>query len=184
VLQENETAIAPGATILEIGDLREIEIAAEFLSEDAAQMREGGCAFVHGPGGELRPARIHRVEPYARTKISALGVEEQRVKVVVKLDAAPHSALTLGHGYRADVRVVMFETGDALRTPADALVRGSDGGWAVFRVQDGRAKLTSVNIGDGDDRFKVVSGGLSEGDEIILFPSATLRDGDQVRRDG
>jgi HlyD family secretion protein len=181
VLQENETAIEPGATILEIGDPQEIEIAAEFLSEDAAQMREGGCAVVDGPGGEPRPARIQRVEPYARTKISALGVEEQRVKVVLKLDAAPDNALALGHGYRADVRVVMFESKNVLRAPTDALVRGRNGGWAVFRLEAGRARLTPVDIGDGDDRFRVVKGGLREGDEIILFPSDALVDGDQVR---
>lgn len=181
VLQESETALAPGAPLLEIGDPAKIEIVAEYLSQDAALMREGACAVVESSGGNPIAARVKTVEPYAKTKISALGVEEQRVNVVLSLDEADAARSRLGHGYRVDVRVVMFEEKDAMRVPTDALVRNGDNGWAVFQLVGGRARLTPVSVGEGDDRFKVVREGLKEGDKVVLFPGDALKDGDRIR---
>lgn len=181
ILQESEATVAPGAPLLEIGDPAKIEIVAEYLSQDAVLMREGACAIVQSSSGSPMAARVEVVEPYARTKISALGVEEQRVNVVLSLEEEAAARARLGHGYRVDVRVVLFEQKDALRAPTDALVRNGDGGWAVFRIVDGRARLTPVSIGEGDDRFRVIQEGLSLGDRVVLFPGDALKDGDRVR---
>jgi HlyD family secretion protein len=181
ILQESEATVAPGAPLLEIGDPAKIEIVAEYLSQDAVLMREGACAIVQSPSGSPMAARVEVVEPYARTKISALGVEEQRVNVVLSLEEEAAARARLGHGYRVDVRVVLFEQKDALRAPTDALVRNGDGGWAVFRIVDGRVRLTPVSIGEGDDRFRVIQEGLSLGDRVVLFPGDALKDGDRVR---
>jgi HlyD family secretion protein len=181
ILQESEATVAPGAPLLEIGDPAKIEIVAEYLSQDAVLMREGACAIVQSSSGSPMAARVEVVEPYARTKISALGVEEQRVNVVLSLEEEAAARARLGHGYRVDVRVVLFEQKDALRAPTDALVRNGDGGWAVFRIVDGRVRLTPVSIGEGDDRFRVIQEGLSLGDRVVLFPGDALKDGDRVR---
>lgn len=182
VLQESETIVLPGAPLLEIGDPAGIEIVAEYLSQDAALMREGACAAIDGVSGAPLSARVKTVEPYARTKISALGVEEQRVNVILSLDEASVARARLGHGYRVDVRVVIFRQEDALRTPTDALVRTPEGAWAVFRIIAGRAKLTPVDAGEGDDRFRLVRKGLAPGDVVILFPGDAIKDGDRVRQ--
>jgi len=183
VLQESETVVPAGAPLLDIGDPARIDVVAEFLSQDAAIMREGAKAFVENWGGkDSIAAVVHTIEPYARTKISALGVEEQRANVIVELvDQPSGAAARLGHGFRVDVRVVVFSEKDALRAPTDALIRQSDGGWAAFRVVDGRARLTRVAIGDGDDRFRAVAEGLKPGDQLVLFPGDALREGDPVR---
>ncbi len=97
------------------------------------------------------------------------------------LSDLPDAVARLGHGFRVDVRIVIFETKDALRAPTDTLIRETDGGWAVFRVVNGRARLTKVTIGEGDDRFRMVTGGLAAGDRLVLFPSDTLKDGDAVK---
>ncbi len=183
VLQQSETVVGPGAPLLEIGDPAQIEVVAEFLSQDAALMQKGASAVVENWGGNQQKAAILRtVEPYARTKVSALGVEEQRVNVILDLvDKTADAAPQLGHGFRIDVRVVVFEQNDVVRVPTDALVRLGENGWAVFKVADGRARLTNVTVGDGDDRFRVMEAGLALGDKVILFPGDTLRDGDAVQ---
>jgi HlyD family secretion protein len=165
---------------MEIGDPRQIEVVAEFLSQDAVLMHEGAPAFIEGWGGPNPiPARVFRIESFARTKISALGVEEQRVNVIVHL-LHPEAAPPLGHAFRVDVRVVVSEVLDAVRAPTDALVRNG-AGWAVFRLEQGRARFTPVSIGDGGGDFHVVRSGLAEGQRVILFPGDALHNGDRVR---
>lgn len=182
VLLESEMVVAAGSPLLEIGDPQKIEIVAEFLSQDAAMLREGAAAFVESSGGMPIAATIQTVEPYARTKVSALGVEEQRVNVILNLlKEASSEGPRFGHGFRVDVRVVAFAQGDALRVPTDALIRQADGGWSVFRVIAGHARLTKITIGDGDDRFRLVVAGVTAGDRVVLFPGDTLRDGDAVQ---
>lgn len=183
VLLESETVVSAGTPLLEIGDPEQIEVVAEFLSQNAAMMREGDAAFVEmSNGGVPIAATIHTVEPYARTKVSALGVEEQRVNVILHLvQDSPGDRPRLGHDFRVDVRVVAFAQDDVLRVPTDALVRQADGGWGVFRVVTGRARLTKITVGDGDDRFRVATAGVTAGDRVVLFPGDTLRDGDAVQ---
>jgi len=179
LLQESETIVAPGAPLMEIGDPSKVETVAEFLSQDAALMHEGATAFVENWGGDQPlAAHVRTIEPYARTKISALGVEEQRVNVVADFEA-PDAAPRLGHGFRVDVRVVLSEEKDTLRVPTDALVRAGDG-WSVFKMMDGRAKLTRITAGDGDDHYRAVLDGLATGDQVVLFPGDFLKDGDRI----
>jgi HlyD family secretion protein len=180
VLQESETIAPAGSPLLEVGDPSQIEIVAEFLSQDAVQMQAGAAAAIENWGGDTPiPARVTRIEPFARTKISALGVEEQRVNVILHL-AQPERAPPLGHGYRVDVRVVLAEQSDALRVPTDALVR--DGrGWAVFVMSRGRARLTPLAIGAGGEDYRAVVRGLEEGQRVVLFPGDSLADGARIR---
>jgi HlyD family secretion protein len=109
-------------------------------------------------------------------------VEEQRVNVIARL-ADPRNAPLLGHGFRVDLRVVVSEERDALRVSTDALVReGAD--WAVFRVEEGRATLRRVSLGEGGERYRAVRTGLAKGDRVVLFPGDALEDGDRVRARG
>jgi HlyD family secretion protein len=180
VLQQSETIALAGAPLIEIGDTSQIEIAAEFLTQDAVRMQAGASAQIENWGGDTPiPARVFRIEPYARTRISALGVEEQRVNVILHL-ADPEVAPPLGHGFRVDARVVLNEQRNVVRAPTDALVRDGDG-WAVFVVRGGRARLTPITLGDGGDDYRAVSSGLREGDRVILFPGDSMVDGDRVQ---
>lgn len=180
LLQESETIVAAGAPLIEIGNPGDLEVVAEFLSQDAILLRAGARAWIENWGGDAPiPARISRIEPFAHTKISALGVEEQRVNVIVRLED-PATAPPLGRQFRVDVRAVVLAQADALRVPVDALVR--DGAnWAVFRIERGRARLRPVVLGDGGERFRSVHAGLSERDRVVLFPGDALEDGARVR---
>lgn len=180
VFEESEAIVAAGTPLIEIGDPADLEIVAEFLSQDAVAMRPGMDASIENWGGDgALAAHVIRVEPYAHTKISALGVEEQRVNVVLRLDHSQQHPL-LGHGFRVDVRVVVSATDNALRLPVDALVR--DGaGWSVWRIEQGRARRVAVELAAGGGAFRAVVSGLHEGDRVIVFPSEQLRQGKRVR---
>ncbi len=180
VLQQSETIALAGAPLIEIGDTRQIEIAAEFLTQDAVRMQAGALAQIENWGGDTPiPARVFRIEPYARTKISALGVEEQRVNVILHLQD-PEQAPALGHGFRVDARVVIAEEADAVRVPTDALVRDARG-WAVFVIERGRARLRPISVGAGGEDYRVVMQGLTLGERVVLFPGDSLSDGARVR---
>jgi HlyD family secretion protein len=175
VLQQSETIAIAGAPLLEIGDPSQIEIAADFLSQDAVRMQAGAPAAIENWGGDTPiPATVFRIEPYARTTISALGVEEQRVTVILHL-LNPESAPPLGHGFRVDARVVVHQEDAAVRVPTDALVRDGEA-WAVFVIRRGRARLTRVEIGNGGDDYRAVRSGLAPGDRVVLFPGDALAD--------
>jgi HlyD family secretion protein len=180
LLQQSEAVVAAGSSLIELGDPRDLDVVAEFLSQDAASIRAGARAWIENWGGDAPiPARVWRVEPYAHTKISALGVEEQRVNVVLRLES-PETAPLLGHGFRVDARVVIDEDENALRVPVDALVRNGQS-WAVFLVRSARARLTPIETGLAGERYRVVRGGLNSGDRVVLFPGDSLRDGQSVR---
>jgi HlyD family secretion protein len=180
LLQESEAVVPAGAAILEIGDPADLEVVAEFLSEDAVRMQPGAAAYIEAWGGETAiPARVSRIEPYAHTKVSALGVEEQRVNVILRLDD-PASAPPLGHGFRVDARVVLSEAENVVRVPVDALVRDGER-WSVFRISNGRARLVPLEVGEGGGQYRAVTRGLAEGDRVVVFPSEALGDGDRVR---
>lgn len=180
LLQQSETITPAGAPLMEIGDPRQVEVVAEFLSQDAVLMHEGADAFIENWGGPAPiAARVFRIEPFAHTKVSALGVEEQRVNVIVHL-LHPENAPPLGHGFRVDVRIILWRADAVLRTPTDALVR--DGaGWAVFKLVNGRARLTPVVIGEGDANYRALVRGVQAGDEVILFPGDSLQNDARVR---
>ncbi|SUS03331.1 conserved hypothetical protein [uncultured Defluviicoccus sp.] len=182
VLEESETEVPIGTPLMEIGDPNELEVVGEFLSQDAVLMQPGAHVVIAGAASEAIDGRVRVIEPYARTKVSALGVEEQRVNVVIDFETTKQSR-SLGHGYQVEARVEVFRAPNALRVPTDALVR-HNGGWATFIVEGDRARLREIKAGNGDDSFRVVESGLREGDTVILFPGDTIRDGDLVRAAG
>ena len=179
-LHESEQVILAGTPLLQIGRLEDIEFVAEYLSQDAIRIKAGMPALVEAWGGnEPIPATVRTTEPYAETKFSALGVEEQRVLVIARPDAG--AALpALGHGYRIDLRVIIKRSPDALRVPVDALVRTAEG-WAVFAVEDGRAALRPVQVSEGDEQHWELLSGVTEGSTVILFPGESLKAGDPVK---
>lgn len=178
----SERVTVAGAPVLELGDATAIEIVADVLSTDAVRICAGQQVEIIEWGGEL-PLRgtVRSVEPSAFTKVSALGVDEQRVNVAVDLLEAPP---TLGDGFRVEVRVVVWEGLGVLTVPASALVQRADGNWIVFVVDDGRASERAVRVGHRASGFVEVTAGLSNGSEVVLFPSDNIRDGVRIRRSG
>ena len=179
VPQESEAVIATGTPIVEVGDPEHVEVIAEFLSQDAVRMKPGAPAQVENWGGPPLAAVVDRVEPVARTKISALGVEEQRTNVIVQFKEQPRDQLQ-AHDFRVDVRVVVREAKNAVRVPLGALFRRGDG-WALYKVVDGRAKLTEVQVAEADSRLRAVTSGVNEGDEVIVFPSSSIADDVRIK---
>jgi HlyD family secretion protein len=177
--QESEAVIQIGTPIVEVGDPRHVEVIAEFLSQDAVKMQSGAPAQIENWGGPPVPAVVDRVEPVAHTKISALGVEEQRTNVILQFKETPPQSLQ-AHDFRVDVRVVVGEAKNAVRVPLGALFRHGSG-WALYKVVDGHAKLSEVQVAQADPHFRAVTSGISEGDEVIVFPSSTLVDDVRVK---
>ncbi len=181
VIQESETVITPGMALLEIGDPTDLEIEAEILSRDAVSMRPGDSVEIDQWGGETPlKGRVRRVEPAAFTKISALGVEEQRVIVLSNLIDPPEAARSLGDRFRVEVRVAVWHSDDALVVPAGALFREGNE-WKTFVFENGRARLTAIEAGRSDGRLTEVISGLEAGDPVLLHPPDTVRDGSAVR---
>jgi HlyD family secretion protein len=179
VPQESEAVIAAGTPIVEIGDPNHVEVIAEFLSQEAVRMKVGAPAMIENWGGAALPAKVERIEPVARTEISALGVEEQRTNVILQFDSQPEGALQ-AHDYRVDARVVIDEAKNAVRVPLGALFRRSEQ-WALYKVVDDRATLTEVTVAQSDDRYRAVTSGVVEGDTVIVFPGNAIKDGVKVK---
>jgi HlyD family secretion protein len=176
-IRESESVVPQGEPLIEVGDLAKLEIVADYLSTDAVQMEPGQRVVIERWGGGAALAgRVRRVEPSGFTKISALGVEEQRVNVIVEVDAARDAWTRLGDQYRVEVRVVIWSSPDVLRVPVSALVRQGDA-WSVFAVERGRAKARPVSIGARNDRFAELRSGLAEGATVIAFPGDRISDG-------
>jgi HlyD family secretion protein len=178
--QESEAVIQIGTPIVEVGDPRQVEVIAEFLSQDAVKMKPGATAQIENWGGPPLPAVVDRVEPVAHTKISALGVEEQRTNVILQFKDGPSAPLQ-AHDFRVDVRVVVGEAKNAVRVPLGALFRQGQG-WAVYKVVDGRAALTDVHVAESDPHFRAATSGVTEGDSVIVFPSNTISDGTRIKQ--
>jgi len=177
VYEECERAVTAGAPILEIGDPSELEVVVDVLSDDAARLREGALALITtGSGADTLRGRIERVDPSAFTKLSPLGVEEQRVNVLVGLG---DGAVSLGDRYRVEASLVVWEAEDVVRVPVSALFR-SEGGWSVFAVEGGRAVVRSVDLGERGRRAAEVRSGLEVGDVVVLYPSGEVEEGVKV----
>ncbi len=180
VMQESETIVSPGTRILEIGDPTDIEIEAEILSRDAVGMKPGDLVDIEQWGGDtILKGRVRRVEPAAFTKISALGVEEQRVYVLSDLVDPPEAAKALGDRFRVEVRVAVWHSDDVLVVPAGALFREGNE-WKTYIYQDGKAVLVDIDAGHSDGRFTEVLSGLQAGDKVLLHPPDTVKDGAAV----
>jgi HlyD family secretion protein len=180
VLQESSGVVPAGHPLLEVGDPRRLEVEVEVLSRDAVRIEPGGRVFFERWGGdEVLEGVVRTVEPTGFTKVSALGVEEQRVLVIADISSPPEAWQRLGDGYRVEAGFIVWEREDALTVPASALFRRDDG-WAVFVVQDGRARLRAVRLGPGSGLFTEVVGGLAEGESVIVHPDDTVDDGVRV----
>lgn len=187
VLQESETPLAAGTVVMEVGDPAQLEILAELLSTDAVRVEPGAEAEITDWGRENTPiaARVRRVEPYGFLKVSALGVEEQRVNVILDFASQRETWQRLGHGYRIEAAITVWEGEDVVQVPVAALFR-EDGQWAVYRVADGEARLTLLEIGHDNGETAEVLSGIEPGTPIVLYPGNEISDGASVepREDG
>ncbi|WP_375205485.1 efflux RND transporter periplasmic adaptor subunit [Hyphococcus sp.] len=183
VMQESETVLPAGAPILEIGDpLGDLEIVAELLSTDAVKVSPGDRVIIEKWGGEPPlEGRVEKIEPWGFTKYSALGVEEQRVNAVIQFDGPEDARERLGHGFRVEVRIAIWEDDNALTIPSSAVFRSGED-WAVFAVERGRAQMRAIEAGRNNGIVTQVISGLSEGDEIILYPGNRVSDGARVKQ--
>jgi len=180
VLTESEQVVQPGTPILEIGNPGNLEIMVELLSRDAVRVKEGALASISGWGGATIPAVVERVEPSAVTKVSALGIDEQRVKVILALSGPPEGWRELGHGFRVIARIALWREDGVLTIPVGALFRdGAD--WATYVVWDGRATLRRITLGERNEDFAQVLEGLTSGEAVILHPSDLVADGVRVK---
>lgn len=180
VLQESTAIVTAGTPLLELGDPTDLEVVVDVLSQDAVAVQPDDRVLLEHWGDD-RPleARVRLVEPAAFTKISTLGVEEQRVNVILDLVDLPDDRRALGDGFRVEARIIVWESDDVLKVPTNALFRhGND--WAVFRVIDGRAKRTTVTIARQNGLAAEITGGLSKGDAVIVHPSDSVHDGGRV----
>jgi len=180
VIQESEGAVALGAPLLELADARGLEAVVDVLSQESVAIRAGMPARVElGRGVAPLAARVRRVEPAAFTKISALGVEEQRVNVVLDFTEPLDRVQTLGDGFRVDASIIVQRVPDALKVPVGALFRDGDG-WAVFVTEGGRAAKRAVKAPMRNGTEALVEEGLQPGDRVIVYPPDSLRHGARI----
>lgn len=179
IIQESEAPVQAGTPLLEIGDALDLEIAADLLSTDAIRLKPGAPVRISGWGGSTLAGKITRVDPAGFVKVSALGLEEQRVRVIIDLTDPPEAWAGLGHEFRVVVNAVAWSSTNVLKIPVTALFRkGED--WAVFRKDGNIARLALVKIGQRNGREAQVLSGLSEGQEVVLHPSDRIKDGVKV----
>ena len=191
VLQSSETSVAIGTPIVELGDVGALEIVAELLTTDALQARPGSVVRIERWGGEgALEGRVRRIEPSAFTKVSALGVEEQRVRVLIDIVSPPEQWRALGDGFRVGVRIVTLALDNVVKVPVSAVFptpRRDDGGadagtgMAVFAVEGGVARWVPVSVGARNGVDAWVQSGLSPGASVIVYPPATVQDGARVK---
>ena len=180
VTQESETIVQPGSSILEIGDPRDLEVVVDVLSTDAVEIRPGAQATIeHWGGPGVLAGRVRRVEPAAFTKVSTLGVEEQRVNVLIDIVSPPDQWSGLGDAYQVDAKIVVLAQDDATIIPAGALFRRG-GNWNVFVAEQGRAQLRTVALIRRSGRIAAVSSGLGASDQVIVYPSDRIAVGVRV----
>ena len=179
-LRWSEAVVPTGEPLLELGDPRRLEIVSDLLSADAVKVRPGQTVLIEQWGGEgTLQGRLRRVEPSGFMKISALGVEEQRVNVIVDFEDPAEAWTALGDAYRVEIRVVVYEAADVLKVPTSSLFRRG-GEWAAFAVADGRARLRTVQVGRRNGLEAEIASGLAAGELVVVHPSDTLGDGRRV----
>lgn len=182
VVQKSETVLAAGSPILAIGDpANDLEIVAELLSSDAVQVKSGDRVLVEDWGGpDALSGVVRRVEPYGFTKISALGVEEQRVNAIIDFTGPKEERAGLGHGFRVDVRIVVWDDDNALVAPTSALFR-EQGKWAVFAIENDRARKRFVELGRNNGVQAQILNGLEAGARVVEYPGDQIFDGVRVK---
>jgi HlyD family secretion protein len=188
IAQPSEAAVLLGTPLLELGDTQRLEVVAELLTADALLARPGSRVLIERWGGNgALEGRVRLVEPSAFTKVSALGVEEQRVKVLIDIASPPEQWRALGDGFRVGVRIVTMALEDAVKVPVGAVFPVPQGeadraaGMAVFAVEQGRARFVPVQVGARNGSDAWVRAGLKPGAEVIVYPGAAVKDGVRVK---
>lgn len=182
----NECFLAAGTTLLEIGRLEDLEVEADLLSLDVVNVKQGNEVEIYGPAVGRRRAvgAVDRIYPAGFTKVSSLGVEQQRVRVIIRISDGDRDWLrrerNLGVGYRLGVRIYTATKPSALVIPRSALFRGAAGQWQVYAVRNGRAQIEDVKVGLINDESAEITSGLSEGDRVVLAPESNLTNGTRV----
>jgi HlyD family secretion protein len=179
IVQDSEAVVPAGAPLIEIGDPLDLEVIADLLSTDAVRVAPGSAVTIDGWGGRSIKGKVVRVDPAGFLKVSALGIEEQRVRTTIDFAEPPVAWSRLGHDYRVIVHVLTWSAENVLAVPVGALFRAG-GEWAVYAVKDGRARTTVVKIGHRNARLAEVLSGLTSGDHVVLHPSDRVRDGAAV----
>ena len=180
VMQQSEAVVASGTPLMEIGNPDDLEVMAEFLSTDAVKVRPGQVAMIKDWGGPKDlAARVRLVEPSGFTKISALGVEEQRVRIILDIAEPRATWASLGDGFRVNARIVVSQAANAVRVPLSALFRNGDV-WQTFVIRNGRAVRINVAVGATNEEEANVVSGLRPGDRVILHPSDKVTDGSRI----
>jgi HlyD family secretion protein len=174
----SERVVAAGTPLMTLGDLGALEVVVELLSSEAVKVAPGMPVHIEGWGGDRALlGRVRRVEPFAVTKVSALGIEEKRVNVVVDFVDPPGP---IGDGYRVTARIVVWQAEQVLKVPASALFRCASA-WCVFIVDGGRARRSTIEIGQRNLLQAEVKSGLVDGQSVVRYPSNDLSDGVRVR---
>jgi len=180
LLSESERVVPAGAPLIDMGNLRDLEIVVDLLSADAVAITPGSIARIEGWGGATPlNARVRRIDPAGFTKVSALGIEEQRVNVVLDFMDPPQRWLKLGHSFRIIVRLIKSHKKNVLRVPISALFRTADQ-WSVYVEDKGVAVLRPIELGNFSLTFAEVLSGLEEGAKVIVYPSDRIEKGVQV----
>ena len=179
--ERSERVVAAGAPLMTVGDPSRLEVAVDVLSQDAVKIKAGMPVRIEGwGGGTTLRAQVRTVEPFAFTKVSALGVEEQRVNIIADFVDPPG---VLGDGYRVEARVVIWNADNVLKVPVSALFRDGEK-WSVFVVEGERVRARQVEVGQRNDREAQIVAGLREGEIVVRHPSNALKDGARVTRQG
>jgi HlyD family secretion protein len=179
VMHKSEGVVQPGTQLLEVGDPAALEVVVDVLTSDAARISPGAPVTLDRWGGSPIEGHVRRVEPSAFTRLSALGVEEQRVNVLIDLTSPRAVWAALGDGYRVEAHIVVWQSNDVVRVPASAVFRGENG-WQLFRIVDGTARLTPVELGQRTTREVQVVKGLAGGEKVIVHPGDKIADGVKV----
>lgn len=179
VLTESEQVVQPGTPLMDIGDPADIEVIVEVLSSDSVRIAEGTQATIERWGGDPLRAVVRSIDPVAVTRVSALGIEEQRTRIILDLLDGPETRARLGHGFRVVARIVVWQADDLAVVPMGALFRRGEE-WAVFAVEDDKARLRTVTLGQRNDTAAEVLAGIEVGTTVIVHPSDLIEDGSPV----
>jgi len=176
VMRKSEGFVRAGEGLIEIGNPQRLEVVVDLLSSDAVKVSPGDAALIENWGGATAlQAKVRRVEPFGFTKVSALGIEEQRVNVILDILSPREEWPSLGHGYQIDVRIILWQNSEVLQVPMTALFREGDD-WAIFVNQDGRARRRIIELGHSTSEQAQILAGLTEGDEIVVYPGEGIDD--------
>lgn len=177
--QESETIVKAGTPLADIGDPRDLEVIADLLSTDAVRIQVGAPVQIVDWGGPPLSGRVKRIEPAGFKKTSALGIEEFRVRTVISLTDPEEKWARLGHEFRVNVKITIWNAADVLKVPVAALFRSGEE-WAVFVLRQGKAQILTIRTGHLNNREAEVLSGLISGDLVVLHPSDRISEGDSV----